>query len=523
MKKSLIYALLAISLGSLAAVSCSTDMKADLERIEEQQEASAANLQQQITTLKTALDTYQNVVSPKLEELTNAYTQMSADLATAKAQMEAALAGTVSEEEFQTAVTNFQTALTKILADQKDIDDAQTLALNTLATRVETYKSDLETEIDTRIKALQTTIGATIEALEARVKANEDAIKQLKEQTIPALEARIKACEDNIGTLQTDMEAFKKATNDNLTAINNTITALQNSLLDAETYETFISGFNTWKGSVDSQLATLGGDIKSLEGLLDILDKELAILKKDDEPGYITLQAYVEGIRDALQAQIDLLEGSDIDFETAVKNLNDAVQAKLSALDAEIALLKSRVQSLVFVPQYKDLKFGIPFSLLTDGNNSIAIAYNEPVDHFDVVYKVAPDSLAEGLAAHAKEVFTFVIESGLQTRTPELAAPKLTILEAEGDNTTGKITFTLMHENFEATVENDEPVLDSYAVSLVVADEARGIHVASEYTGTINVPSPKITVDMKNQLPTDSGASQQPESIDDYYLDDPLI
>lgn len=498
MKKSLIYALLAISLGSLAAVSCSTDMKADLERIEEKQEASAANLQQQITTLKTALDTYQNVVSPKLEELTNAYTQLSADLATAKAQMEAALAGKVSEESFQTAVTNFQNALTKILADQKDIDDAQTLALNTLATRVETYKSDLETEIDTRIKALQTTIGATIEALEARVKANEDAIKQLKEQTIPALEARIKACEDNIGTLQTDMEAFKKATNDNLTAINNTITALQNSLLDAETYETFISGFNTWKGSVDSQLATLGGDIKSLEGLLDILDKELAILKKDDEPGYITLQAYVEGIRDALQAQIDLLEGSDIDFETAVKNLNDAVQAKLSALDAEIALLKSRVQSLVFVPQYKDLKFGIPFSLLTDGENSIAIAYNEPVDHFDVVYKVAPDTLAEGLAAHAKEVFTFVIESGLQTRTPELAAPKLTILEAEGDNKTGKITFTLMHENFEATVENDEPVLDSYAVSLVVADEARGIHVASEYTGTINVPSPKITVDMKN-------------------------
>ncbi len=161
----------------------------------------------------------------------------------------------------------------------------------------------------------------------------------------------------------------------------------------------------------------------------------------------------------------------------------------------------------MFVPQYKDLKFGIPFSLLTDGNNSIAIAYNEPVDHFDVVYKVAPDSLAEGLAAHAKEVFTFVIEDGLQTRAPELAKPKLTILEAEGDNTTGKITFTLMHENFEATVENDEPVLDSYAVSLVVADEARGIHVASEYTGTINVPSPKITVDMKNLYkvnPTDS-------------------
>ena len=500
MKKSLIYALLAISLGSLAAVSCSTDMKADLERIEEQQEASAANLQQQITTLKTALDTYQNVVSPKLEELTNAYTQVSADLATAKAEMDAALAVTVSEEEFQTAVTNFQTALTKILADQKDIDDAQTLALNTLVTRVETYKSDLETEIDTRIKALQTTIGATIEALEARVKANEDAIKQLKEQTIPALEARIKACEDNIGTLQTNMEAFKKATNDNLTAINNTITALQNSLLDAATYETFISGFNTWKGSVDSQLATLGGDIKSLEGLLDILDKELAILKKDDEPGYITLQAYVEGIRDALQAEIDLLAGRDITMDEIMAILDEKFKEKLSTLDAEIALLKSRVQSLVFVPQYTDLKFGIPFSTLREniGGHAVAIAYNDPENFFEVVYKVAPDTLAESLAAHAKEIFTFAIEDGLKTRMPELAVPKLTIKAAAGDNKSGKIAFKLYHENFEARIENGDPVIDTYAISLCVDDEKKGIHVASEYTGTVNVPSPVITVDMKN-------------------------
>ncbi len=505
MKNVCKYALLAIFAASLAAVSCTSDMKADLERIEDKVDANQASLQQQISAMKTALDTYKAEVAPQLQSLVQADKDLLASLNAAKSELTEALAGKVSEEAFQTAVGNFETTIGQLLKNQKAVDDAQdgkinanTLALEALATRVNTYKTDLETAIDTRIKALEAAIGGTISALDARVTANEAAIKKLNEETIPALAERVKACEENIVKLQTDLDAFKQATAANLKTIGDVCDNLASTKLDASVYNAFLQSFENWKGSVDTHLGSIDDKVTALEKLMAMLNAELAILKSDEEPGYITLQAYVEGIQSTLQAQIDLLKGSDIDFETAVKNLNDAVQAKLSALDAEIANLKARVQSLVFVPQYKDLKFGIPFSLLTDGNNSIAIAYNEPVDHFDVVYKVAPDSLAEGLAAHAKEVFTFVIEDGLQTRAPELAKPKLTILEAEGDNTTGKITFTLMHENFEATVENGEPVLDSYAVSLVVADEARGIHVASEYTGTINVPSPKITVDMKN-------------------------
>ena len=505
MKNVCKYALLAIFAASLAAVSCTSDMKADLERIEDKIDANQANLQQQISAMKTALDTYKTEVAPELQSLVQADKDLLASLNAAKSELTEALAGKVSEEAFQTAVGNFETTISQLLKNQKAVDDAQdgkinanALALEALATRVETYKTDLETAIDTRIAALDAAIGGTISALDTRILANEAAIKKLNEEIIPALAARVKACEDNIVKLQTDLDAFKQATAANLKTIGDVCDNLASTKLDASVYNTFVESFANWKGSVDTHLGSIDDKVTALENLMAMLNAELAILKSDEEPGYITLQAYVEGIRDALQAEIDLLAGKDITMDEIMALLDEKFKEKLSALDAEIALLKSRVQSLVFVPQYKDLKFGIPFSLLTDGENSIAIAYNEPVDHFDVVYKVAPDSLAEGLAAHAKEVFTFVIEDGLQTRAPELAKPKLTILEAEGDNTTGKITFTLMHENFEATVENDEPVLDSYAVSLVVADEARGIHVASEYTGTINVPSPKITVDMKN-------------------------
>ena len=470
MKNVCKYALLALLATALAAVSCTTDMKADLERIEEKVDANQATVQQQIAAMNAALNAYKTEVGPQLQSLLQADKDLLASLNAAKTELTEALAGKVSEEAFQAAVGSFQTAIQKIINDQKTVDaaqdgkiDANALAIQTLATRVDNYKKDLETAIDTRIAALDAAIGGTISALEARVAANEAAIKKLNEETIPALAARVKACEDNIDLLKTDLEAFKKATSDNLDAINATLTTLSSTKLDASVYNTFVESFENWKGSVDTHLGSIDGKVTALENLMDILDAELAILKKDGEPGYITLQAYVEGIQSTLQAQIDLLKGSDFDFETAVKNLNDAVQAKLSALEAEIATLKARVQSLVFVPQYKDLKFGIPFSLLTDGNNSIAIAYNEPVDHFDVVYKVAPDSLAEGLAAHAKEVFIFVIENGLQTRIPELVAPKLTILEAEGDKETGKIVRAIVFEDVKSRFFN--AVLESKGVT----------------------------------------------------------
>lgn len=496
MKKLFKYFLLATLSVSLTVVSCTSDLRTDLEALEQKEDAKAADLQSQIEALQAAVDAYKTVVNPKLEELAAANDKLAKDLAALQQELADAIAGSVTEAEFQAAVTNFQTALNKLISDQKKVDGAQDLALQTLATRVETYKSDLETAIDTRIAALQTTINATINALQVRVKANEDAIKQINEVTIPALEARIKACEDNITALQTDLNAFKQATEDNLEAINDAIDALEDVALDKATYNAFISSFNTWKGSIDSQLTTLNKDVKDIQELIDILDKELAILKTDDEPGYITLQSYIEGIRSALQAQIDLLSGGEVTMDEIMKILDDKLKEKLSAIDAEIAILKSRVQSLVFVPQYTDLKFGIPFSKLTDGTNVAAIAYN-PENQFEVVYKVAPDTLAESLAEHAAAIFTFAIEDHLQTRLPA-TKPTLIIKGAEGDNATGKIVFKLYHKDFFARIEGGEPVIDNYAISLCVDDEAKGIHVASEYTGTVNIPSPLVTLDMTN-------------------------
>ena len=512
MKNLCKLALLAIFATALSVVSCTSDLKAEIDRIEEKVDANQATLREQINALNAALVSYQNEVRPELQALVAKDQALETALTNAYNELTAALATKVSEEAFQQAVTNFQNALNKVIADQKEVDDAQDLALTVLATRVETYKSDLETQLATRINAVQTAINAQIQVLQADIATNKAAIKNLDEVVIPALKTRISTCEQNIATIQSDLTAFEAATNQNVQALQALCDGLASTKLNAATYNTFVASFENWKGSVNTQMGEMSDDIAELQGILDILEKELAILKKEGEPGYVTLQAYVEGIRNALQAEIDLLNGKDINFEQAMSMLESKIQEKLSVMEAEIATLKARVQSLVFVPQYTDLRFGIPFSLMTenvDNPRKRAIAYNDPENHFEVVYKVTPDSLAEELAEHAAQVFEFVIEDGLKTRGEivEPMEPKLTILEAEGDKETGKITFKLYHEGFEATVHGDEPHLSRYAVSLVVADESKGIHVASEYVGTINVPSPKIIVDMKNLYkvdPTDS-------------------
>ena len=175
MKKLLTNLMLAVLVGSLAVVSCTKDLKDN----DQKQDVAMANMQMQIEALQAALDNYKNVVNPKLNELVAADADLLQALNTAKAQMQEALGTKVSEEAFQQAVTQFQNSLSKIIADQKKVDDAQDLELDALATRIENYKSDLELDMDTRIAALNAAITGEINALDALLNEASDWIAKL--------------------------------------------------------------------------------------------------------------------------------------------------------------------------------------------------------------------------------------------------------------------------------------------------------------------------------------------------------
>jgi len=301
---------------------------------------------------------------------------------------------------------------------------------------LQSLKATLEKQLADMVAADAANAGE-IEALKTRISALETAMQTLKETTLPALEARIQANKDNL-------ESFEQATAANFTAVENLLAGLQASTLPAATFNEFKNAYLT-----------------RMEG-------------------YDELKAQIVELLNKYGADIARLEGG------------------IAANAAEIAMLKSRVQSLVFVPRYKDGKFGIPFSIITDGTNFTPRAYNDPKAGFEVVYKVSPDTLASKLAALAAQVFTFSIESELLTRALDPLEPSLTILGATGDNASGKITFKLDHEGFNAGLNGMNPVVDSYAVSLRVDEDDLGVHVASEYTLTAAARGPRVIVDMEN-------------------------
>ena len=212
---------------------------------------------------------------------------------------------------------------------------------------------------------------------------------------------------------------------------------------------------------------------------------------------------------EALNAKVELYKTTlDQTIETRIAELKayvdaevEKLQKQIDELKREVAILKSRVQSIVFLPRYTDMKFGLPFSVVTDGTYSVAAAVDTVRE---ITYKVSPDSLADKLAAHAQDVFTFLIVDHLKTRKmseePE-PLPELTIVEAKGNPETGVIEFVLTQKNFHAYTTGNglrDAHIDDYAIALAVEDSDNNIGISSEFTQSVLEPSPLIKVDMKN-------------------------
>ncbi len=324
-----------------------------------------------------------------------------------------------------------------------------------------------------------------------------DAIAAVYESITKDLEALKTDIEGKIETLQTDVKSLKGSldlANAEIDIIHGNLDKVKKELTD-----------------INAKIAAAQGDIKDLQDAKTKLENDLKALEAALESRMKAVEELTAGLKD----QIDTING---DKETegsiayAVEQLRASIQTQIdelagkvnknaediAELQKQIGLLQQRIQSLVFVPQYTDLKFGIPFTLI--GTDTYK-AYN-PDGGFAVVYKVAPAELAkplakavnDAIAAGTTPVFTFDIESGLKTRAGD-NDPKFIFVDASGDEKTGKMTFHLKHMNFEPK----GGTLDQYAISLRADNDEYKVHVASEYVqaklhkfGTITIKTDYI-------------------------------
>ena len=334
----------------------------------------------------------------------------------------------------------------------------------------ETVEGSIQQQIKVAIAAVYEKITKDLNTLKTDIEGKIETLQT----DIKSLESSLEDANAEIAIINGDLEKTKK----DLEAINAKIAAAQGDIKDLQAAKTKL------ENDLKALEAALESRMKAVEELTAGLKKQIDTINGDKETEGSIAYA-VEQLRASIQTQIDELAGK------VNKNAED-----IAELQKQIGLLQQRIQSLVFVPQYTDLKFGIPFSKIGDTYK----AFN-PDGGFAVVYKVAPAHLAKPLADAVNEaiekgvasVFTFDIESGLQTRATA-TEPKLLFKGASGDEETGKMTFYLEHSNFDPTSGN----LNKYAISLRADNDDYKVHVASEFVQAALHKISTIEVDYDN-------------------------
>ena len=400
-----------------------------------------------------------------IPEIGDAIEALEASMVGLEGNLEALEEKKLDQDVFQAFLTTFIEWMGKVETDIASINGT----LEQL--------QQFETVLDNEIKAIEEMLDvlngdeSVKGSVKQQIKAlHEDIIEHLNELK-GEIGGKIQDLEDELAGIQEDLEAV----NADIVVIHgqiadaNAAVAEIDGKIDAEEgdLESLHSAKTALEGKISALDELLSEKEAAIKALLPAIEEKIAIINGDkDTEGSIAYA--IDQLDQAVQTQMGLISGRI-----------DKTEADIAKLQEEIGKLQQGIQSLVFVPQYQDLKFGLPFVKIDDEYKP----YHTP-DGFAVVYKVAPAQLAKPLAKAVNDAiaagielpFKFDIVSDLQTRAAD-TDPLLLIKDAVGDEGNGKMTFFLSHKNFDPAGGN----LDKYAISLRADNSDYNIHVASEY------------------------------------------
>jgi peptidoglycan hydrolase CwlO-like protein len=400
-----------------------------------------------------------------IPEIGDAIDALEASMVGLEGNLEALEEKKLDQDVFQDFLTTFIEWMGKVETDIASFNGTLE-QLQLLGSAMDNEIKDIEEMLDVLNgdESVKCSVKQQIKAL------HEDVIEHLNELK-GEIESEIQDLEDELAGIQEDLEAI----NADIVVINGQIDAANTAIIELNgtitTAEGNIAELQAAKTVLESKITALGKLLvqkeEEIKALLPAIEEKIALINGDkDTKGSIAYA--VDQLDQAIQTQMGLISGRI-----------DKTDAEIAKLQKEIGKLQQYIQSLVFVPQYQDLKFGIPF--IKVGN--VYKDYNVG-SGFAVVYKVAPAYLAQPLAKAVNDAiaagvalpFTFDIDSELQTRAAD-TDPQLFIKDATGDDKTGKMTFFLSHKNFDPAGGN----LDKYAISLRADNTDYNVHVASEY------------------------------------------
>ncbi len=469
---------------ALFATGC-TDYEVDIQKVDKK------------------VDNLTTEVNNKIASLEQQIAGINATIAT----LETKAAHDADIQSLRTALETLESALRAALDGKvdKDVYNAKIQELDALDELFKGQIADLYGKLDTTNQAiadLETALKGQIAALELRVKNNEDAIKEIKETTIPALEERVKALEAAKTTMEADIEALKTGKLDKTefetykTETAATIATMQKaigdlaklnttnktSLVDAinevvakfddyvlkTTFEEFVKIAAT-KEELALVKAELEGRIEDCEdllktitndektGRLDILEKAEAdlekLVKETILPQIQFAIDYKGTYGNGLQGYIDdgdawALSEAKKYTDSQIKLAMDTVYDLYYELYDVIKQLATRIQSIVYVPDYDDLKITSNMAKTTVPGVEGALYVDQPTA---ITYKILPAKYAAAVADNFQELLTFDVKT-VNTRSDDEPAvePAFQIIAAEKDaniDENGLVTFTVLPVN----------------------------------------------------------------------------
>ena len=471
--------------GAFAFTGC-TDYEDDINKLNDRLDAletgTIADVQEQMTTLQSALDQANQTISG-LEGNVN---DLSGALETLQGSVDG-LGGTV--DGLQGAVNAIDERLKTVEAFSGDIDALKaaveeiTASLGDYATKDDvaaTYATKeavaLLSEKLTAVESQLTDFAAEMTSLSGRVSSLEGkdaeldaAIAAVKTTAESAVAAAAKAQETADNALKTAQDALGQ------------IASLKEAL---KTYAT--------KGELEAA-------VEKIDSLDSAIDDELAAKLDASEFNAKFDEALKSAIEDndgmVNQAIAQAIADATDEYN---KNL-DEVKARVNALVGKVEDLAKRIQSLVFVPEYND----------DNATLSSYTMFGESLTETATItatFKVTPVEYADQLVAQASDV-AFVQLLPVKTRAAaasvNVASENVTITKGEGEgyvNVEAIVPISDLDADADEAIDVDANGSPVYRVALYVADPSvvesveedpnkdindidAGSYISSEYVG----------------------------------------
>ena len=388
------------------------------------------------------------------------------------------------------------------------------------------YEVDIQ-KVDKKVDELAQKTAADLDAQVNALKAMISAVEQNYKDADAALKQQLEAQIADLNNLKLDkstFDAYKAETAQTLKLMKDAQKEIQDNYATKKELEDAMAEISAkfddyvLKSTFDEFVKTAATK-KELEDLKDKLEGELADAKEEMVQKINDAIAEVEGKIEALDERVTILENAVADIidelafaegdlqgyiddadaatlEAAMDYTDEYIEALVDYIDdlmfdiwGAVTILQQRMQSIVYVPDYDDLKITVNMAYVSQEVEPAETVRAQGVETvknvavidqpFKVQYKFLPAQYAAWVAASYDELLEYDVKP-VNTRAEEEEeenAPALQIIAADYDDDvdeTGIITFTVMPVNIASAQFAANGLKPKYNIGLYAGGSVGG-------------------------------------------------